>query len=408
MAGEQTAANILVAMKRETTPGEAPSASGATRIRLVDGSAGLHLGTALAESAEKRSDGNKQKGRHSGKSVDGGYNLELTEGGAIDIAIEAVIRSTWGSPIAKDEADFTSLAIASNVITAGSGSFITEGFRVGQVVYMQGLSEAANNDVNCLVTALTASTMTVAPAKGVALTDMSADTSFDIFARGDIHNATTPTRYHHSVEQYDQDIDQSELFLGVKIVGLTLNIVPNQPITVELRMMGLDREAKATGDSPYFSSPTLTTGLALVADDVTLRYNGNVVTSFTSLTLNFDLVAAGQPVIGTRLSPDVFDNDLVVSGQASIIRSDHAQITLYDEETEFEIGILMEDRHSSTSPFPCVGLFLPVVTIDDLNAPAGGGDGPKVETLTLGFGTKPAAVSGYEPTIVQWSSSAQA
>lgn len=407
MAGEQTASNVVVAIKRESTPGVAAGDTGGERIRIIN-SAGLVLDTAIAASAEKRADGNTQKGRHSAKSLNGAYNVELTAGGFLDIALEAILRSAWSAADTDAFAGvFTSIAIASNVFTATGGSFITAGYRVGQVLFCTGMEDAANDNVNCIVTAVTASTMTVEPAQGVALTDNAADTTGTFNRLGHVVNGAAPTEYHHTVEQRDVNLDLSEQFLGDKIVGFSLTIAPNAPVTATVTMAGINRVPLGTGDSPYFTTPNLTTGLAMVGDEITLRYNGVVETAFTSLTLNFAISNAGQAVLGSVFTPDIFANDLTLSGQATKIRSDHGQITLYDAETEFEIGVLLEDR-SSAAPFDCYGFFMPVVTVDNVNAPVGGGDGPKIETLTLGFGTKASGVTGYDATQAVVSSSAQA
>lgn len=404
MAGEQAAANIIVAIKRESTPGVAAGATGATRVRLTGGG-GMKKTIAIAASAEKRSDGNRQKGRHSGVSVAGDYDVELTEGGFVDMVIESVMRSTESAADSDAFAGvFTSIAIASNVFTATGGSFITAGYRVGQVIYCTGMEDVANDNVNCMVLAVTASTMTVLPAKGVALTDNAADTAGTFNRRGNVINATPPVAYHHTVDEFEQDNVLSEQFLGCKIVGFSMTITPNQPITMSVRLQGIDSVDLLTGASPYFTTPALTTGLALVADDLTLRYNGAVVTLFTSLTLNFNVEAEGINTLGTKITPDVFTGDLVADATATRVRDDHSQIILRDDETEFEIFTLLEDR-SQAAPFPCYGIALPVVTVDDITAPKGGGSGPMIETMTLGLGTKPAGVTGYDATVAVFSSS---
>ena len=103
------------------------------------------------------------------------------------------------------------------------------------------------------------------------------------------------------------------------------------------------------------------------------------------------------------MTPDIFDNDCMVSGQVTGLREDFANLTLYDAETEFEISILLEEP--SGTPKECLSIFLPRVKISALSAPAGGGDGAKVETLSLMVGPK-AAATGYDGTIAMISSSA--
>jgi hypothetical protein len=166
--------------------------------------------------------------------------------------------------------------------------------------------------------------------------------------------------------------------------------------TAQYTFLGMDRTQLTTGTSPWFTSPTLTTDLGLVADDATIRFNGAVVSTFTGFDLDFSIAAAGQPVIGSFVSPDIFDNDLTVTGSITGLRSDFSNLTLYDAETEFEIGILLEELE--TAPKDCISIFLPRVKISGLSAPVGGGDGAKIETLQLMIGPKVSA-TGYDAGI---------
>ena len=63
-----------------------------------------------------------------------------------------------------------------------------------------------------------------------------------------------------------------------------------------------------TGNSPYYTTPTLASTIGLIASDSTIRLNGVDITRFTQLELNYDLNATTLPVIGSSNSPDVFDN----------------------------------------------------------------------------------------------------
>lgn len=194
----------------------------------------------------------------------------------------------------------------------------------------------------------------------------------------------------------------SELFLGCRVVGVSLSFRPNQMATATYTLMGMDRTALATGTSPYFTSPTLTTNLGLIADDASIRYNGADVATFTGFDLDFQITAAGEPVIGSFVSPDIFDNDLNVTGSITGLREDFSNLTLYDAETEFELSILLQELEDA--PKSCLSIFLPRVKLSGLSAPVGGGDGAKIETLQLMIGPK-ASATGYDSGIAVIASS---
>ena len=399
----QTNMNILVAAKRETTTGVAvATVTGATRVRLVS-SAGLDLKRNPIQSLELRADGLTSMGRLGAKTVEGSYLTEISAGGATDLFLEAVMRSTWATATAVPFASMTTLAFGSNTVTAAAGDFLaTVGIKVGDVFSIVGTSVSANNNVNRVVTAVGTLTITTTPA---AFTTLAATATGTLTRLKKVITAATPSRYSHTIEQYDVDTDLSQIFLGCRCIGAKLSFKPNGMATAQFSFLGMDQTALTTGTSPFFTSPTLTTGLTMIADDSSIRYNGAVVSTFTGFDLDFTLSAKTEPVIGSFVSPDVFDNKLAVSGTISGLRSDFTNLTLFTGETEFEVQILLQATNTTNVTPDALSLYLPRVKFSSLTAPVGGGDGPKVETLNLMVGPKTAA-TGYDGGICSISSSA--
>jgi hypothetical protein len=395
----QTSGNILVALKAEVTTGVALSTvTGAQQLRIVD-SPGLKLNRAVVQSEENRADGTKTMGRLGYKSVDGSYNGELAPGGATDVCVEAIMRSSWVTANAIAFSSLTSCTIGTNEVVANAGDWVgDQGIRVGDVFRLS--NTVANDDTNLRVTAV--SSLTISTAAGELTADASAATTGTLTVLRKITTAATPTRRSFNVEQYDKDTDLSELFLGCRLTGLSLSCQPGEMATATYSFVGMDRTALAVGTSPFFTSPTLTTDLGMIADDSAIQKDGVAITDFTGFDLNFQIDAAGQPVIGSLTSPDIFDNDLTVSGTITGLREDFTYIDLYDAETEFELSILLET--AETDPDSCLGIFLPRVKIAALSAPVGGGDGAKVETRELMIGAK-AAATGYDGTIAVFHTS---
>jgi hypothetical protein len=399
----QSASDILVALKRETTEGTIISAGSGTRLRITD-SPGLALTRAVVLSNEKRSDGLRGGGRLGYKGVAGSYNAELSTGGGNDILLEAIMRSAWSAAVTRtydNSAGLTSLEITdTNEITQVGTTTLVGVIYVGDIIRLANMSTAANNNLNLRVTSVSATIVEVA---GTPLTIQGADNACTMTRLKRVSTAAAPTNYSHSIEQYDQTIDLSEVFLGCHVTGVRISFRPGQMATVTYTIMGMDRTTFVVGTSPYFTTPTLSTTLALVADDSSIRMNGVEVATFTGFELDFQITAAGQPVIGSLVTPSIFCNDLTVSGQITGLRSSFGNLTLYDAETEFELSILLQEP--SGAPKECLSLFLPAVKISALSAPVGGGDGAKIETLGLMVNPK-AAATGYLGTIAMLSSSA--
>ena len=381
----QTASKILAAIKRETTAGTAATASGASRMRIID-SEGLVLSRAIIQSQEKKSNALDADVRLGYKSVAGSFNAELSAGGATDMLLEAIMRSAWATATAVGFGTMTTVAVGTNELVAAAGSWHTQGVKTGDIFSLSGTSQSANNSRN--IRALAVTTLTISVATGT-YTVVAASATGTLTVLKKVITATTPTTYHHTVEQYDQDVDLSELFLGCQCIGARLSFRPGQMATVQYSFLGMDRTALAVGTSPWFSSPTLTTSLQLVADDSSIRYNGAAVATFTGLDIDFQITAQGQPVIGSLVTPAIFDNNLAVSGSITGLRSDFSNLTLYDAETEFAMSILLQEP--TGSPPKCVSFYLPRVKLTSLSAPIGGGDGAKIESLGFKAMDKTAA-----------------
>ena len=396
----QTNANVLVAIKRETTTGTAATATGATQVRLV-GSPGLELKRATITASELREDGNTSMGRLGAKMVDGSFDSEFTVGGHTDLLAEAILRTAWVTATAIPFTSLTTVAVGTNTITATAGDWIaTQGIRVGDVFTLTGTTVSGDNNLRLPVIAIGTLTITTTPA---ALTTLTATATGTLTILKKAKSPVTPTRYSHTIEQYDEDTDLSELFLGCRVVGMKVSCKPGQMAKVSYQFMGMDRTILTTGTSPWFTSPTLTTGLGLIADDASIIYNGSVVTTFTGIDLDFKISAKAEAVLGSFVSPDIFDNILAVTGSITGLRSDFSNLTLYDAETEFSLNVLLKELMAA--PANCFNIFLPRVKIQSLAAPVGGGDGAKIETLGLMVGPKVAA-TGYDATIATFSSTA--
>lgn len=403
----QTGSNVLVALKREGTIGVEATGTGADRLRIID-SPGLVLNRAVIESQEKRADAVANMGRLGYKTVEGSYNLELSAGGAVDMLLEAIMRGAWATALAVDASDMTSLTFTTNEVVAAGSSWITTGIKVGDIFSLSGFTQdsSANNGANYQVTAV--STATLGVAAGTFTASSTADTDGTLTRlKKVVVNATgteteAPTRYSHTVEQYDSDIDLSEVFTGCRCVGMRLSGRPGEYAQASFTFLGMDREAKAVGASPHFTSPSLTTTLGLVADDSSILKDGVAVADFTGFDLEFAITARGEPVIGSLTPPDIFDNDLRITGSITALRQNFANLTLYDAETEFELNILLQEP--TGSPPACIGVYLPRVKISGLSADVGGGDGAKIETLNLFVGPK-TGTTVYDPTVAGFYSS---
>jgi hypothetical protein len=395
----QTGKGVRVSAKVESAFNTAPGATGATQLRLTD-SPGMNLTKAVITSAEIRSDALSTIGRHGSRSAPGTYNAEMSVG-SHDLFIEAVMRSTWVAATAITQAAMTSITTpTTSTIVAAAGSWITQGVRVGDVIRITN-QDAGNNNRNLRVRSVSALTITVV---GTPLTvNATPDTSFEVTILKKLRNPVTPTKRTFWIEEYFQDIDRSQVYGGCRVVSMTISGTPDGMASISFGLLGASSDTLTTGASPYYTSPALTTTGPLVFADAKIAIGGVDITSATSFELTYTIAAATQPVVGSPVSPDVFDNDATVSGSLTVVRDDLANADAFRNETENEVHILLEEP-GATLPKGCMSVFVPLIKFNDASA-SKGGDGAMLETIPFMAGIKPTT-TGYDSTLLTICTSA--
>jgi hypothetical protein len=373
----QTGKNFIVAHKVEGTYNTQPGASGATVLRVKGG--GLNLAKTPINSEEIRGDALTAMARHGSQSVAGSYQAELSVD-AFDEVLEGVMRSTWVAAVAITQATMTSITTTASTIVAAAGSWLTQGVRVGDIVTLTGHATAANNDLRLRVKTVTASTITVI---GTPLTtDASPDTTFTLTVLRKVKNGTTPTKRTFYIDQYNQDIDLSQVFGGCRYTSFKVSGTPDGMAEAEIGVLGASATALASGASPYYTTPTTPTGAPLVFADALIAFGtpGNAadIAILTAVELNLEITAKTEPVVGSSISPDVFDNEVRLSGSFSMLRDDLAKFQGFVDETEYELHILLQE--ATAVPKACLSFFVPRLKLMGNDAPLGN-DGGLIQTV---------------------------
>lgn len=399
MTTYQTGRDVLLAYKAETIFNTAATAGSGYRFR-ANASSGLRLSRALIEPGEIRSDGMTSMARLGSKSVAGTLAADASVG-TFDPLLEAALRGTWTAAVAITEATagLTSITTGTNTIVAAAGSWITAGVRVGDVVRLTGHSTAANNSRNLRVTGVSALTLTVAE---TLVADAVADTAFTLTITKKLTMPTTPVRRSFTFEEYGTSIDLTEQATGCRVSSVRFVGQADGMFILEFGIVGADIVPLASGASPYFTTPTLTTTIALTLADATLRFGGADVAVLTAFEYMHDLRASTLPVIGGAVTPDVFENPAQGSGSISGARSDLTNLTRFTGETELELHVLAIEPESEPKDF--ISLFLPRIKLVGVDK-GFGADGALIETMPFRAGPK-EGTTGYDTTMVTISTSA--
>lgn len=195
---------------------------------------------------------------------------------------------------------------------------------------------------------------------------------------------TTPTRRSFTFEEYQQDIDISQQFLGCRVSSMRVNCPPNAHATVDFGIVGRDMAILTGGAAPYFTgTPSVTSTIGLVAVDAAISLGGSPILDLTAVDFMLDLKAKDEAMIGTTLTPDVFDNQMTISGSLSAVRKDAALQSDFLGETHLALVIALAE------PSPGTGVLtftLPKIVLTDY-ASSFGADGALIATIpfTAGF-----------------------
>ena len=392
----QTGKNVFVDYKVEATLNTAPSNTSAERLRLTP-SPGLTLRKQAIRSNEIRADYMTTVPRHGSRDIAGSYSGELSAG-SWNTILAAVARATIvaAATITEATASLTDIVFGTNTASAtttSAGGYVSAGIRVGDVFRVTGTG-GANDDLNAQVMAVATHTVTVHD--GAFTADSSGATSFSLTIGNKITNGSTPIRTSYYVDEYNQDIDLSEAFGGVRFTGFTINGSPNGMADITVDAMGMSVNALASGASPYYSSPTEYTSDPLVFADAIISLRGTKIAVATSFSLNYRVTAQTLPVIGSDVTPDVFDNEARLSGSFSVLREDLANLSSYADEDEIELHVLLQEATAAPKGF--IGIHVPKLKFMNLDAPLGS-DGAMTETIQWEAGFK-ASATGYDQTLI--------
>lgn len=388
----QSGRNIRVAYKLESSFGVLPGATDAEIFRINSG--GLTLAKEPINSNELRPDGMSTRGRHGSRSVTGNYVADLSVG-TFDDLIEAVFRGTFSPALELDETDFTSITTTANTIVFASGSPIALGLKIGEIIRLSGHATTGNNNRNLRITDLDATTITVAE---TLIVDNVADTAVTITRPKSLIQGVTPRSF--TFEEYEADIDGTEIFTGCRIGSMQLQLQPNGMAMLTFGVVGQDMDALDDSSAPYFTSPTKTTAIGLTAVEVKIMLGGVDVLDVSSIDMTLQLNASGVPVVGSVLTPEVFTNSAQITLSVTALKKDIDRVQQYLNEDELSLHLLFEENETGAADF--CAFYLPNITLASASKSELGQDNGRTVTFTCLVGADdrggahPATMIGFQ------------
>lgn len=357
--------NKRVAYKKETTWGTLAGASGAQELRRITGEFNLTKETYSSNELTQKMQITDL--RHGVKQVDGSLNGELSPG-SYSAFIGSVLGRDFAAETGTASASITIATSGTNfTLTRGTGSFITDGIKVGHVVRMTGAGlNTANVGNNCLVLTVTALALTVMVLSSTSLVAEGPIASVAVVPVGKTTYIPSSAQSNDSytIEQWYSDIAQSEVFTGLKVGSWNVSLPSTGLVTTDFSFMGKD--LAQTGTSAYFTSPTSasTTGLfSAVQGAVVIA--GSTAACITDASLS---VERGQEVaqcLGSDSVSDIFNGRIQATGSLSAYFSDATLRDLFVNETEGTIILALTTSDAKAADV--MSIVLPRVKFNTSN-----------------------------------------
>jgi hypothetical protein len=321
----------------------------------------LNMTKETYQSNEIRTDRQISDFRHGVQSIEGSLSGELSVG-TYNLLMAAILRKAWAAGV--EDAANSNVAAATTSGAAGTftrddalGSWLEDGFKVGDVVRFAGFaggSATTNNAHNFMITALTATVMTGVMLDGVAVVND---------AKGDAITTTvvgkkvwTPQTAHtedwFSIEHNFSDVDLSEVYWDLKVNSMAIKLPPTGISTIDFGLMGLNHTNKAAGDSPYFSAVlAASTGGVLAAVNGALYVQGTKIALLTGLDFDVAGNLSSEAVVGSNVKPDIFDGRVIVKGNMSVFFEDATFRDYFANETEVSINAAFTTSNAANADF---------------------------------------------------------
>ena len=348
--------NKQVRYKKETTWGTLAGTTGGNVLRRV--TAAFNLEKETYQSNEIRTDYQVQDMRHGVRTATGSLSAELSPGSYADF-IAAAVAKNFAAGASAASVSYTIAASGSYwTVTRAAGSYLTDGFKVGDVIRITAAGgNAANTGKNLLILTLTATVATVMVLNGTAMVAEGPIASATIAVQG--KKTFAPTSGHtddsFTVEEFYADIAQSEVYTGMKVNTLGLSIPATGLVTADFGFVGKD--LAQTGTTAYFTSPTAqsTTGI-FAAVNGALLVNGTPVALVTDVSVNLNRNMQNATVVGSNSIADIFEGRILVDGTFSAYFQDGTFRDMFNNETEVSLVVAVTTSNDKAADFMTVVL----------------------------------------------------
>lgn len=294
-------------------------------------------------SEEVRSDRQIRDFRLGMKSVEGSLDVELSVG-SHDALYEGALAGAWtvGTAVA------SCTTIAGNKIHRATGSWFTDGYLPGDIVAATSFVNTSNNGtMRVSAISIDGLDMTINAVAGAAFTKTitASDTGGSVNLKGKRLKCGTTMKWY-SIEQFFSDLTQYRAFKGVAVNEMTMKIQPKAIAEATFTFLGQDTMA--------FQTTQIASSYSVVSTNSPLDgFSGGLWEggSASSLVTGLDIKLANgrtiEGVLGSRVTPAIFEGRANVTGSATVFFQDATAYNKFINETTSSIDILMVDPNGT-------------------------------------------------------------
>lgn len=352
-----------VAIKKESAYGTLAGATGGRLLRRVTSSFNLTKDT--YQSDEIRTDYQMSDFRHGVRSAEGSVSGELSPGSYSDLLAAALARAFAAPGAGTGTGTAAAFTASPTVLTRATGSWISDGFKIGDVIRITAGTGMVAGDLNknLLLTAVTALTMTfvVLNGSGFTTTSVTAAGAMAVIGKKTYVPQTGHTSDSFTIEEWYGDISQSEVYVGCKVNTVGISIPSTGMSTVDFGFMGKDLSTTAT--TQYFTTPTAlgSSGVFAGVNGVVI-FNGTQVAVVTDASLNINRNISNATVLGSNSISESFDGRALVDGSLSLYFTDAVARDAFKNETEVSVIFTLTTNNTAAAEF--MSITLPRIKIN--------------------------------------------
>nr|WP_295112441.1 phage tail tube protein [uncultured Caulobacter sp.] len=251
-------------------------------------------------------------------------------------------------------------------LTRAAGSYLTDGFKIGDVVRLTaGAFNVLNTQKNLLVIALTATVATVRVINGspmFAETNI-ASATVAVSGKKSLVPLTAHTNDYYTFEEWYPDLGRSETYADQQVGQAALNLPATGNATISLDTVGRTR---TLGAAQVLTSPNPETGTdILTAVNGVILVNGAPVANVTGAQVTINGNAAhSDAVVGSNVVDDIQRGRIAVSGSFTAKFDSVSLQSIFDGRSTTSLVLAITEDATANADFVVISLPMIKLTGD--------------------------------------------